>query len=126
MAKWKMRSASETFAKAIQLRSRSKELYLLKATADEGRGATEDAIAACQKALELDPDYAEAYAEIGDVLQHNKKRRSEAITAYESALKINPRLLSVYEFLGQTVLLAEDEKRAENCSDRRLPLAQRT
>ena len=126
MAKWKMRSASETFAKAIQLRSRSKELYLLKATADEGRGATEDAIAACQKVLELDPDYAEAYAEIGDVLQHNKKRRSEAIAAYESALKINPRLLSVYEFLGQTVLLAEDEKRAENCSDRRLPLAQRT
>jgi tetratricopeptide (TPR) repeat protein len=101
-------------------------LYLLKATADEGRGATEDAIAACQKVLELDPDYAEAYAEIGDVLQHNKKRRSEAIAAYESALKINPRLLSVYEFLGQTVLLAEDEKRAENCSDRRLPLAQRT
>jgi tetratricopeptide (TPR) repeat protein len=121
-----MRSASETFAKAIQLRSRSKELYLLKATADEERGATEDAIAACQKVLELDPDYAEAYAEIGDILQHNKKRRSEAIAAYESALKINPRLLSVYEFLGQTVLLAEDEKRAENCSDRRLPLAQRT
>src|SRR5262249_54434787 len=77
MAKWKMRSASEAFAKAIQLQPKSKELYLLKATADERRHATEDAIAACRKALEIDPGYAEAYAEIGNVLQWNEKRRAE-------------------------------------------------
>jgi tetratricopeptide (TPR) repeat protein len=88
MAKWKMRSASEAFAQAIQLRPKSKELYLLKATADEGRVATEDAIAACQKALELDPGYAEAYEEIGDVLQWNEKRRSEAIAAYNLHSKL--------------------------------------
>ncbi len=111
--RWKLKSASEAFANALRLQPKSKELYLLKATVDERRGATEDAIAACKKALELDPNYAEAYAEIGDVLQWNKERRSEAIAAYESALKINPRLFSVYESLGQTVLRAEDEKRAD-------------
>ncbi len=113
LAKWKMKSASEAFANAIRLQPKTKELYLLKARADANRHAVDEALAACQKALEIDPNYAMAYEEIGDTLKWNEKRRSEAIAAYESALKINPRLFSVYEKLGQTMVLAEDQKRAE-------------
>lgn len=113
MKKHKGKSASEAFANAIRLQPKSKELYLLKAIADDFRGATEDAVAACRKALEIDPEYAEAYERLGHVLHWRAERRPEAIAAYESALKINPRLFSVYESLGETALSAEDEKRAE-------------
>jgi tetratricopeptide (TPR) repeat protein len=109
----KGKSASEAFANAIQLQPKSKELYLLKAIADDFRGATDEAVAACRKALEIDPEYAEAYARLGHVLHWRAERRLEAIAAYESALKINPRLFSVYESLGETALSAEDVKRAE-------------
>jgi len=112
-AKWKLKSASEAFANVIRLRPKVKEFYLIKAQVDERRGATDEAIAACKKALALDRNYTDAYEQIGDTLQWNDKRRAEAIAAYESALKINPRLFSVYESLGETVLLAKDEKRAE-------------
>jgi cytochrome c-type biogenesis protein CcmH/NrfG len=113
MKQHKGKSASEAFANAIHLQPKSKELYLLKAIADDFRGATDDAVAACRKALEIDPEYAEAYARLGHVLHWRAERRPETIAAYESALKINPRLFSVYESLGAIVLSAEDEKRAE-------------
>jgi superkiller protein 3 len=113
MAQMKLRSASEAFARAIPLRPQDKQLYLLKATADSGRGAKEEALAACRKALELDPAYAEAYAMIGDTLRWDEKRRDEAIAAYRSALKVNPRFLGPYEPLGELLDSAKDKEGAE-------------
>jgi tetratricopeptide (TPR) repeat protein len=113
MAQMKMRSASESFAKAIQLQPKNKELYLFKATADARRGAQEEALAASRKALELDQAYAEAYATIGETLRWDEKRRGEAIAAYQSAIKANSHLLSVYEPLGGLLVQAKDEKGAE-------------
>jgi tetratricopeptide (TPR) repeat protein len=114
MAQMKLRSASEAFARAIPLRPQDKQLYLLKATADSGRGAKQEALAACRKALEIAPAYAEAYAMmIGDTLRWDEKRRDEAIAAYRSALKVNPRFLGPYESLGELLDGAKDEKGAE-------------
>ncbi len=113
MAQMKMKSASEALATAIRLRPEAKELYLLKASIDSRRNAHEEALATSRKAVEIDPNYAEAYAMIGEILQWDEKRRAEAISALEMAIKINPRVLPAYEHLGQILERTKDDKRAE-------------
>jgi tetratricopeptide (TPR) repeat protein len=113
MAQWKMKRASAEFAAAIRLNPKFKELYLLKAKADISIGSTEEAIAGARKALELDPNFGEAYATIGEALEHDEKRQTEAIAAYQSALKLNPNLFGVYDSLGQLFVNLKDEKQAE-------------
>jgi tetratricopeptide (TPR) repeat protein len=112
-AQMKLKSASESFAKAIPLQPKNKQLYLLKAKADAGRGAKDEALAAARRALDIDPAYAEAYATIGDTLRWDKNRRDEALAAYRSALKADPHFLPAYEPLGELLAGAKDEKGAE-------------
>jgi tetratricopeptide (TPR) repeat protein len=113
MAQMKFKSASLSLAKAIALESNDKYLYLLKGTADSWRGAKDEALAACRKALELDPNYAEAHALMGEVLRYDEKRQAEAMTAYRSAIKADPRHLPPYAGLGGMLSHAKDEKGAE-------------
>jgi tetratricopeptide (TPR) repeat protein len=113
MAEMKYRSASEAFGIAIRLQPQNKELYLLKARVDLERHARDEALAACRKALAIDPQYAEAFAMIGEILGGDEKRRAEAISAYQSAIKANPRFLAAYEPLGRLFEEAKDQKRAE-------------
>lgn len=109
----KDKSASQEFGAAINLQPRNKQLYLLKAAADVGRDARDEAVAACRKALEIDPAYAEAYETMGEALSSDEKRRGEAIEAYQLAVKTNPRLLTSYEPLGELFVEAGDPKSAE-------------
>ncbi len=113
MGAMRFKDASGSFARAIQLRPKDRDLYLLKAKADTWRGATDEAVAACRKALELDPDSAEAYRMMGDALTGDEKRRDEAVAAYRAALKLDPRQLAASAALGQTLERAKDEKGAE-------------
>jgi superkiller protein 3 len=112
-AQFKMKSASTEFAAVIRLQPQRKEFYVLKAKADISIGAADEAIAGCRKALELDPNFADAYATIGEAMEHNEKRQAEAIAAYQSALKIDPNQFAVYDSLGQLFVNAKDEKKAE-------------
>lgn len=113
MAQWKLKSASEEFAKSISLNPSNKQIYLLKARADRLRNAKEEALAASRKALDIDRSFAEAYVMIGDILRFDEKRRDEATSAYRAAIKINPRLPSAYENLAEVLAAAKDEKGAE-------------
>ncbi len=88
-------------------------LYVLKAKADAGRGAINEAIATARKALEIDPKYGEAYAMVGEGLENDDRFQAEAISAYQSALRINPNLFLVYDALGQLFVRTKDVKRAE-------------
>jgi tetratricopeptide (TPR) repeat protein len=112
-AQRKLKSASQAFAAAIRLQPQRKELYLAKAEADYLRNAHEEALEACRKATEVDPNYAEAYSMIGDLLKFDEKRRAEAIAALQSAIKINPQLPQPYDVLGGILESAKDEKGAE-------------
>ena len=113
-AQMKYRSASEAFGKATQLQPKNKELYLLKASVDSRRNAAAEALAACQKALEIDPKYGEAYAIIGRTLRWDQKRRTEAVSAFQSAIKYSPYNLGSYETLGQLLDESKDQKGAED------------
>jgi tetratricopeptide (TPR) repeat protein len=113
IAQEKFKSASQEFEAAIRLQPRNKQLYLLKAGVDAERGEHDEAIAACRKALEIDPAYAEAHAMMGQALRWDEKRRGEAIAAYQSAIKANPRFLTCYEPLGELFDRAGDPKSAE-------------
>lgn len=112
-AQRELKSASGAFAGAIRLQPQQKELYLAKAHVDYLRNATEEAVEACRKATEIDPNYAEAYVMIGDLLKFDDKRSAEAIAALQSAIKINPKLPKPYEILGEILEDAKDEKGAE-------------
>jgi len=113
IAQQEYKSASQEFGAAIRLQPGNKQLYLLKAVSDVERGAPDEAIASCRKALDIDPSCAEAYAIIGQALRWDEKRRGEAIAAYQSAIKFNPRLLDCYQPLGELFDRAGDPKSAE-------------
>jgi len=112
-AQRKMKSASEAFAAAIRLQPQRKELYLFKARADQLRNAHEEALEAARKATVVDPNYAEAYAMVGELLRFDEKLRPEAIAALRSAIKINPAMPEPYDMLGGILESAKDESGAE-------------
>jgi len=114
LAERKPENASKEFASAVRLAPKRKELHALKAKADASRGAINEAITSARKALELDPDYGEAYAMVGEGMGNDNRFQAEAIEAYQSALKINPNLLMVYEPLGQLFVDAKDLTKAED------------
>lgn len=109
----KLKSASESFAAAIHLQPQIKELYLDKAQVDYLRNAPDEVVAACRKAVELDPHYAEAYLMIGSVLRFNDKKREEAIAALQKVIELKPKTPEAYDYLGEVFENAKDNKRAE-------------
>ena len=109
----KYKSASEAFAEALRLEPRAKQLYLVKARADQFRNASAEAIASARKAIEVDPNYAEAYALLGELIAFDKERSAEAISALRTALKLNPALFGSYEVLGDIMEYAKDKQSAE-------------
>lgn len=112
-AQRKLKNASDSFATAIRLQPSDKEVYLLKAQVDFLRNASDEALVAARKAVELDPKYGEAHMMVGALLKFDEKRRKEAIAAYENALRINPQLVDAYVALGEIYAADKQEKQAE-------------
>lgn len=109
----RLKSASEAFADAIRLQPQARELYLVKAQTDQMRNAHDEALATALKATAMFPDYAEAHAMLGDMLQFNKERHAEAISALRTAIKLKPTLQQPYSILGEILMQDKDEKGAE-------------
>jgi serine/threonine protein kinase/Flp pilus assembly protein TadD len=61
-----------------------------------------EAEAASRRALELDPDLAEAHAARGLAVSLNK-RYDEAAREFETAIRLNPRLFEAYYFYGRAL-----------------------
>lgn len=109
----KYKSASDILASAIRLEPRRKELHYVKAMADQSRNANAEGIVAVRKAIEIDPNYAEAYSLLGQLIGYDKERSAEAISALRTAIKLNPKLLAPYEVLGNILAWTKDTQGAE-------------
>ena len=59
-------------------------------------------------AIELNPNYAEAYYNLGNLLAKNPERFDEAEEKYNTAIELNPNYAEAYNNLG--TLLASQEK----------------
>jgi len=108
-----LKSASDSFATAIRLEPRRKETYLSKAQVDYLRNVNDAALLACKKAIEIDPNYVEAYLMIGNILRFKDNQRAEAIEALQNVIRLNPKIPQAYDYLGEVYESAKDEKKAE-------------
>lgn len=113
MAQWKMKSASDSLAKAISLSPKNEKLHYFKARADRLRNAREEGLASVRKAIELDPKFAEAYLLLGDLLGIGGGNHKERIEAFRRAIELKPDMLQAYRQLGMALDGSNDEKGAE-------------
>ena len=79
--------------------------------ADSSEANQQQAIEASQKALELDPEPAEAHASRGLALSLSKKY-DEATEEFETAIRLNPKLFEAYYFFGRGCLAQGDYAKA--------------
>lgn len=112
MGQFKMQEASDTLALAIKFSPRNPVLHYTKARADRFRNAKEDGLVSVRKAIELKPDYAEAYLLLGDLLGIGGKNVAEQVTAFRKAIELKPDLLPAYSELGRVLESSGDEKGA--------------
>jgi len=113
LAQWKMKSASEAYAKAAAINPRLKGLWYLKAYADRNRNAREESIEAAKKAIEIDVNYAEAYIVLGESLGMGSKDTKGALEAFRTAFRLKPELVKAGEELGSSLSYHGDKKGAE-------------
>jgi tetratricopeptide (TPR) repeat protein len=66
-----------------------------------------------QRALEVDPNLAEAYMQTGFILSQRNERHSEAIEAYQQALRANPNVGGAYTRIGLIYLHQNKLEEAE-------------
>jgi len=60
----------------------------------------DEAIAAYQKAIEINPEYATAHYNLGLAYYYGKKMYDEAIGVYKEAIETNPEYSKAYRYLG--------------------------
>ena len=111
MAQWKVEEASALFTLAIKFSPGNPVLHYMKARADRFRNSREEGLASVRKAIELNPDYADAYLLLGDLLTKSEERTA----AFRKAIELNPKLTDAYYYLGmQLENVKKDEKAAED------------
>ena len=77
------------------------------------QGKWAEAAESFQKAVELYPDYAQAYSDLGEALEKHSKAQ-EALAAYEKALALSPKYLKPY---AQLARLAISQRRLQDAID---------
>jgi tetratricopeptide (TPR) repeat protein len=105
--------AIELYTKAIHENTQfAKESYVNRAINYSKKGNYEEALLDCKKAIQLDKDFSEAYAVLGDIYSLQRLFQ-DAIKAYTEALKINSQDLDA--LIGRAYSLAQnsDYKAAE-------------
>ena len=79
-------------------------LMLIKiwGTCSSSKGRHEEAIGAYKKAIAINPNYADAYNNMGNVLKEQGKLE-EAIEAYKTLLKINTNYAEAHNNMGNVL-----------------------
>ena len=91
--------ALDQIALLLQKFSHSVILYSIQGAANAGLGQLDATIESYNKALDIKPDYAEAYNNIGAALKDQGKWE-KAIEAYEKAIGIKPNYADPYYNIG--------------------------
>ncbi len=78
---------------------------------DRNKENLDQALIASQKALELDPELAEAHVSCGLAISQNLEYE-EAERDFETAIQLNPKLFDAYYFYGRTLRVQGKHKQA--------------
>ena len=73
---------------------------------------TDEAIAHLKRAVELNPNYAEAHRFLGVILLYSKSQPDEAMPHFRAALEINPAYAEANNYLGIALLQKGREREA--------------
>jgi predicted O-linked N-acetylglucosamine transferase (SPINDLY family) len=84
-------------------------------------GKFNEAIDSYQRAIKINPEYAEAYNNLGNVYDINEKV-DEAILNYKKAIKINANFVEAYSNLGHLLKEIGKVDEARNCENKLLSL----
>ncbi|MGB3205353.1 MAG: tetratricopeptide repeat protein [Crinalium sp.] len=98
--------AEKICSSALQLNTNLPEIYAYLAICYRRQGAIENAIKYAKKAIELNPDFAEAYSSLGAFVSDYIRNQSaggkldEPISYLQKAIELNPYLAEAYYNLG--------------------------
>jgi len=104
-------NAAENYEAYIRLDDRSASIFYKLALASRGDGRPTRAISALQQAVELKPDFHEAYYVLGLCLK-DKEQLSEARAAFDRAVAVSPAFIPAREELADLYRL-QDRPREE-------------
>ncbi|HTN65172.1 MAG TPA: tetratricopeptide repeat protein [Burkholderiaceae bacterium] len=106
--------AVEWIGKAIRAKA-SGRMYFNQGIVLQALGRLDSAIQSYQKALALQPNYAEAHNNLGAVLQVQGKYQ-DAVMSFRRAIRMKPDCAEAYASLGNTLmLLGKLDAAVENC-----------
>jgi adenylate cyclase len=98
--------ASELAEKAQRLDPSLHQVYFVEGLLELFRGNYEAAIRNTEHAISIKPSYADAYA-LRAWIQHLDGRIAEGLASMEQAVRLNPRIPSVYRLLRGTLYYAQ-------------------
>lgn len=103
---------AEGISKVIkELPAKTKEQWRKDAVAYYNAHMDDEALSACEKAIQLDPAYAQPHRTKGDIL-YRRRRYKEALKAYEHAIKLNPKYAAPHEGRGKVLSYCGDYEKA--------------
>ena len=88
-------------------------LYNIIGAANQGLGELDNALNAYEKAISIQPNFAEAYFNMGNVLQDQGKLK-KAIGSFEKAVSINPNYAEAFNNMGVAL---QDQGKLEEAID---------
>jgi TolB-like protein/DNA-binding winged helix-turn-helix (wHTH) protein/Tfp pilus assembly protein PilF len=123
--KWDWTAAEQDFKRAIELNQNYANAHNFYATFLISRGRIDDAIAASNRARELDPFSLSISAQRGFLLE-NARRYSEAIEQLLAVIRMDPNHYQAYWILGHTYAANGQHQEAVAASEKAVELSQRT
>lgn len=106
-SKVRLSQAAEVFEWAVQKLGRSVDFYNL-ANVLGAMGDLEGAEANYRRTLKLEPEYAQAWKNLGSIL-FKTQRHEEELACYDKAIAINPELPEAYLSKANTLLSVRDD-----------------
>ena len=122
---WNWTPAEQYFKRAIELNQNYANAHNFYASFLISRGRIDDAIAASNRARELDPFSLSISAQRGFLLE-NARRYSEAIEQLLAVIRMDPNHYQAYWILGHTYAANGQHQEAITAAEKAVELSQRT